>query len=758
MYDDNAVLINKYVEDAYLDYSMYVILERALPHIADGFKPVHRRIIYAMDQLKIDHKAKHMKSARTVGDVLGKYHPHGDSACYEAMVLMAQPFSMRQPLIDGQGNWGAQDDPKSFAAMRYTEARLSPFSQLLLGELGNNTVEFKPNFDGTMQEPVLLPAQIPNILINGGSGIAVGMATDVLPHNINEVIEATKYAIDNPKCTTRDLMQFIKGPDFPTGGIVIITPADLEKMYETGRGTLKGRAKYHIEKNTVVITELPYKVSGEKILEQVGKLMVDKKLPMLDDAQDESDSTTPTRLTLTLKRSAKVDLDTFMQHMFKVTDLESNFKYNANMIGLDSRPEVKSMSTILVEWAEFRRITVTRRLDYRLKKIETRLHTIEGLMVAYLNLDEVIRIVREEDKPKEALMESFGLTEAQANSILDLKLRNLAKLEEMELRKEQTKLESEAAKLESILNSKVKMSNLIKKELDMAVDLHGNERRTVLVSDMKGREAKELKEEDLISSEPMTVMMSKKGWLRAGKGHDVDHTKLTYKNDDEPFLSIQTHANKQSIMLDATGRGFTIKNHLLPSARGYGNHLGQFVTNQSGIDFVGLMSVDKEARYLFISKEGYGFKGAVEEIVSANKKGKAVLTTKSEGALSPVRFTDNEYIVVVSKKGMILIFPSNDLAELSKGKGNKLINLADGDEILLIEMISDGDVFTLHGKKDQTYTPGLWVKFLGTRNRRGKKLSKVFTSISVKRSKKVEEAPDEEIEPTGDTGQGLLEI
>lgn len=754
MNEKQSITINEYSERAYLDYSMYVILDRALPHIADGLKPVQRRIIYAMDQLHLDHKAKFKKSARTVGDVLGKFHPHGDSACYEAMVLMAQSFSYRQPFVDGQGNWGSTDDPKSFAAMRYTEARLSPYAQLLLEELGSNTVNFGPNFDGTIKEPILLPAQVPNILINGASGIAVGMATDILPHNINEVIEATKHVLSNPNAPVEDLLEFIKGPDMPSGGIVGISHSDLVKMYTTGRGTLKSRAKYHVEKNDIVVTELPFKVSGAKVLQQIGALIEQKKLPMVDDAQDESDRDNPTRLVVSLKRNSKIDPDEFMLHLLAVTDLESNYKFNANMIGLDGSPRVKNLSEILTEWCAFRRETVRRRTQHRVDKIEARLHIIDGLMVAYLNLDEVIRIVREEDAPKQALMEAFNLSDIQANAILDLKLRSLAKLEEFELRKEKDTLETEIKKLYALLESKVKMNNLIKKELDMVVDLHGNDRRTEIIEPVKGSAAKVLSEENLVSSEPMTVMMSKKGWLRAGKSHDFDHTKLTYKSDDEPFLAIKTQANKQSVILDATGRAFSIKNHLLPSARGYGSHLGQFITNQSGVDFVGLMPADKGVYYILASKEGYGFKSPVEEMVSPNKKGRAVLTTKEQGALEPVPFNDDDYIVVVSKRGVILIFPSSDLAELNKGKGNKLINLTDGDELLLVQTINDGDSFTLHGNQDQTYTPGRWAKFIGNRNRRGKKLTKVFNRISVERNEGSQKTP----KPENDDDQGMLDI
>ncbi len=555
--------MRKFTEDAYLNYSMYVIMDRALPYIGDGLKPVQRRIIYAMSELGLSASAKYKKSARTVGDVLGKYHPHGDSACYEAMVLMAQPFSYRYPLVDGQGNWGAPDDPKSFAAMRYTEAKLSKFAEVLLGELGQGTVEWQPNFDGTMKEPQMLPARLPHILLNGVTGIAVGMATDIPPHNVREVADATIHLIDNPKAELPDVMQFVKGPDYPTEAEITSPQADIEKIYRNGRGSIKMRAVWHKEGSDIVITSLPHQVSGAKLLEQIANQMRAKKLPMVDDLRDESDHENPTRIVV-VPKSNRVDCDLLMNHLFASTDLERSFRVNLNMIGLDNRPQVKGLVQILSEWIEFRRTTVRRRLQYRLDKVMARLHILEGLLVAYLNLDEVIEIIRTEDDPKAVLMERFGITDIQADAILDTKLRHLAKLEEMKIRGEQDELEKEREKLEQLLGSERRLNTLLKKEIKADAEKYGDDRRSPLV---ERAEAKALTERDLVPSEPITVVLSEKGWIRHAKGHDVDAEGLSYKSGDNYLAHARGKSNQQAVFFGSDGRSYSLESHSLPSAR-----------------------------------------------------------------------------------------------------------------------------------------------------------------------------------------------
>ncbi len=558
--------MRKFTEDAYLNYSMYVIMDRALPYIGDGLKPVQRRIIYAMSELGLSASAKYKKSARTVGDVLGKYHPHGDSACYEAMVLMAQPFSYRYPLVDGQGNWGAPDDPKSFAAMRYTEAKLSKFAEVLLGELGQGTVDWQPNFDGTMKEPKMLPARLPHILLNGITGIAVGMATDIPPHNVREVAEAAIHMIDNPKAELPDVMQFVKGPDYPTEAEITSPQAEIEKIYRTGRGSIKMRAVWHKEGSDMVITALPHQVSGAKLLEQIANQMRAKKLPMVDDLRDESDHENPTRIVI-VPRSNRIDCDQLMNHLFASTDLEKSFRVNLNMIGLNNRPQVKGLVQILSEWIEFRRSTVTRRLQHRLDKVLARLHILEGLLVAYLNLDEVIEIIRTEDDPKAVLMARFGITDIQADAILDTKLRHLAKLEEMKIRGEQDELEKEREKLEQLLGSERRLNTLMKKEIKADAEKYGDDRRSPLV---ERAEAKALTERDLVASEPITVVLSEKGWIRHAKGHDVDAESLSYKSGDNYLAYARGKSNQQAVFFGTDGRSYSLESHSLPSARSQG--------------------------------------------------------------------------------------------------------------------------------------------------------------------------------------------
>lgn len=591
--DVERLSLREYTEKAYLDYSMYVILDRALPHIGDGMKPVQRRIIYAMRELSLSANAKYKKSARTVGDVLGKFHPHGDSACYEAMVLMAQSFSYRYPLVDGQGNWGSPDDPKSFAAMRYTEARLSKFSEVLLSELGQGTVDWTPNFDGTMNEPVVLPSRLPHVLLNGGTGIAVGMATDIPPHNVNEVFEATCHLLRRPEATTADLLAYLPAPDFPTAAEIITPRADLRKLYESGRGSVKLRGRYVLEEGRVVITALPYQVSGAKVLEQIAAQMQAKKLPMVADLRDESTHEEPTRLVIE-PRSNRVDIEALMAHLFATTDLEKNIRVNLNVIGLDGRPRVMPLPELLGEWLRFRRTTVRRRLEHRLGKVEERLHLLEGLLIAYLNIDEVIRIIREEDEPKPALIAAFGLSERQAEAILELRLRHLAKLEEMKIRGEQDELSKERKRLQALLGSEAKLTDLIERELREAAKEHGDARRSPLV---EREEARALSEVELMGADPITVVLSEKGWIRAAKGHDIDPEGLAFKAGDRFLLAARGKTNQPLVLLDDTGRAYTLAAHNLPSARSQGEPVTGRVNVAAGAHMAGLMLAPPEARF-----------------------------------------------------------------------------------------------------------------------------------------------------------------
>ncbi len=614
--------LRDYAEKAYLDYSMYVILDRALPHVGDGLKPVQRRIVYAMSELGLKASAKYKKSARTVGDVIGKFHPHGDSAAYEAMVLMAQDFSYRYPLIDGQGNWGSPDDPKSFAAMRYTESRLTKYADVLLGELGQGTVNWQPNFDGTLEEPTVLPAQVPNLLLNGTTGIAVGMATDIPPHNLTEVVNATIHLLENPRATVADLCAHVRGPDFPTEAEIITPADDITALYTTGRGSLKMRAAWRVEDGAVVIYALPYQVSGSKVLEQIAAQMQAKKLPMVSDLRDESDHEHPTRLVV-VPRSNRIDLDALMSHLFASTDLERNYRVNLNIIGIDGRPGVKSLQVILTEWLQFRRDTVRRRLEYRLDRVVRRLHILEGYLVAYLNIDEVIKIIREEDEPKAALMARFGISDIQAEAILELKLRNLAKLEEMKIRGEQDELNDERDALEKTLGSDARMKTLIKNELKAVVEAHGDERRSPLIERQEARAFSEL---ELTTSDPLTVVLSEKGWIRAAKGHDIDPATLSYKSGDSFKLAAKGRSNMPTVVFDSTGRSYSIPSHNLPSARGQGEPLTGRINPPSGATFEGLLTGNADDRFLIASDAGYGFVARFSDLLAKNKAGKALLT------------------------------------------------------------------------------------------------------------------------------------
>ncbi len=727
--------LKDYTEKAYLDYSMYVILDRALPHIGDGLKPVQRRIIYAMSELGLKASAKYKKSARTVGDVIGKFHPHGDSASYEAMVLMAQPFTYRYPLIDGQGNWGSQDDPKSFAAMRYTESRLAPFAELLLGELGQGTADWVANFDGTLEEPAILPAQVPHILLNGVTGIAVGMATDIPPHNLNEVISACIHLLDSPKATLTQLCEHIQGPDFPTEAEIITPRDEILQMYETGKGSLKMRAVYQQENGDIIVTALPHQASGARILEQMGQQIQAKKLPMVADLRDESDHENPTRLVIT-PRSNRVDIEALMAHLFATTDLEKNYRINLNMIGLDGRPAVRNLREILQDWLRFRTETVTRRLQHRLEKILKRLHILEGLLIAFLNIDEVIHVIRTEDKPKPALMERFGITDIQAEAILELKLRQLAKLEEIKIKGEQDELSSERASIEKILGSKARMKTLIKKELLAVAEEYGDARRSPL--QVRG-EAKAFSESELLTTEPITVVVSEKGWIRAAKGHEIDARSLSYKSGDQFLFAVRGRSNQPFITLDSTGRVYNIAAHTLPSARGMGEPLTGKINPPSGASFAGGMMGEGEDRYVLASDAGYGFVVKLADLATKNRSGKAALSLpKGARALMPARISSlqEDLLVAISNEGRMLAFPVEQLPQLSRGKGNKILSIPSArvksreEFVVALAVVAPGGKLVVHaGKRHHSLKWADLEHYQGERGRRGNKLPRGFQKV-----------------------------
>jgi len=727
--------LSEYTEKAYLDYSMYVILDRALPHIGDGLKPVQRRIIYAMSELGLSAVSKHKKSARTVGDVLGKFHPHGDSACYEAMVLMAQPFTYRYPLIDGQGNWGSQDDPKSFAAMRYTESRLTRFSKTLLQELGQGTVDFVPNFDGTLTEPSLLPSRLPHILLNSTTGIAVGMATDIPPHNLVEIGNACIHLLDKPKSTLDDLMHYINGPDFPSSAEVISSPDDIRSMYETGMGSLRARALYEREGADVIITALPFQVSGSKILEQIAAQMNAKKLPMVEDLRDESDHENPTRLVVT-PRSNRVDTDSLMQHLFATTDLERTYRVNMNVIGLNGRPQVKPLLNILNEWLIFRMDTVRKRLQWRLDKVEKRLHLLEGLLIAYLNIDEVIAIIRNNDEPKPVLMKRFKISDEQAEAILELKLRHLAQLEEMKIRGEQEALEKERDKLQATLGSERRMKTLVKKELQEDIETYGDERRSPII---QRDAAQAISEADLIPSEPITVVLSERGWVRAGKGLDVDPLSLNYKAGDSYQSAARGRTNRNAMFLDSTGRVYCVPAHGFPSARGLGEPISGRLKPPDGAKFLSVIMGDDDERYLFSTSAGYGFVARLGDIVSRNKSGKAVISVPGGASVLPAAgvssLTDN-VVCAVSNTGSLLCFPVGELPEMAKGKGNKIYNIPtakfkSGEEsmVALVVLAPAQKLRIISGKRHTTIKFRELEGYTGTRGQRGRKLPRGFQKV-----------------------------
>jgi len=666
--------LRTFTEKAYLDYSMYVILDRALPHVGDGLKPVQRRIVYAMSELGLSATAKPKKSARTIGDVIGKFHPHGDSACYEAMVLMAQPFSYRYPLVDGQGNFGSPDDPKSFAAMRYTESKLTKYAALLLSELGQGTVDWSPNFDGTLEEPTLLPAQVPNVLLNGTTGIAVGMATDIPPHNLKEVVTACIRLLDEPDLSVRELCRTIKGPDFPTGGEIITPLSEIKDIYESGNGTFKARAVYEIEDGEIIITELPYQVSGSKVQEQIAAQINNKKLPMVTDVRDESDHEFPTRIVIT-PRSNRVEIEPLMAHLFATTDLERTYRVNLNVIGLDGRPRVMDLKSILSEWLEYRTTTVKRRLNWRLEKVSARLHILDGLLIAYLNLDEVIKIIRREDEPKPALMKRFKLTEIQAEAILETKLRHLAKLEEMKIRGEQDELTKERDEITKILGSNAKLKKLIKEELEKIAEDFGDKRRSKII---ERAAAQAIDETELVASEPVTVVLSARGWARAAKGHEIDPRSLGYKTGDEFKSASKGKSTQQAVFLDSTGRTYSLLAHTLPAARGHGEPLSGRIDPPDGATFSGVMMGEASDRWVLASDAGYGFVVKLEELYASKRAGKLVLNVP-EGSTSLVPAYvpehDKALICAVNNDGKLLAFPVKDLPELAKGKGNKIFGI-----------------------------------------------------------------------------------
>ena len=717
--------LHKFTENAYLNYSMYVIMDRALPFIGDGLKPVQRRIVYSMSELGLNSSAKYKKSARTVGDVLGKYHPHGDSACYEAMVLMAQPFSYRYPLVDGQGNWGAPDDPKSFAAMRYTESRLSKYAELLLSELGQGTVDHAPNFDGTLQEPKTLPARLPNILLNGTTGIAVGMATDIPPHNIGEIGAAVIALLEKPTATLEDMLAHVKGPDFPTDAEIITPRDEILKMYQSGRGSVRMRALWKIEDGEAVISALPHQVSGAKVLEQIAAQMRAKKLPMVEDLRDESDHENPTRLVV-VPRSNRVDLEQVMNHLFATTDLERSYRINMNMIGLDSRPAVKNLLEILTEWLSYRRVTVRRRLNFRLEKVLRRLHVLEGLLVAYLNLDEVIHIIRTEDEPKQVLMQRFALSDTQADAILELKLRHLAKLEEMKIRGEQADLEKEREKLQGILASERKLNNLLKKEIEADIATYGDPRRSPLVE--RG-EARALSENELVPSEPVTIVLSTMGWVRSAKGHDIDPGSLSYKSGDNFLSAVRGKSNQPVVFMDSTGRSYALEPSTLPSARGQGEPLTGKLTLPPGATVEQMLTGESDQKLLLASDAGYGFICTFEDLVARNRAGKAMLTLPENAKVMPplwVSGREDALLLVISEAGRLLLFPLGDLPQLSKGKGNKIISIAAADAAAgkdrlawLLSLSTRASVTFYVGKRKLTLRPEDLQKYRAERGRKG---------------------------------------
>ena len=716
--------VAEFTEQAYLNYAMYVIMDRALPHISDGLKPVQRRIVYAMSELGLKNSGKPKKSARTVGDVLGKYHPHGDSACYEAMVLMAQPFSYRYPFIEGQGNWGSPDDPKSFAAMRYTEAKLSLYSEVLLSELGQGTCDWQDNFDGSMKEPVSLPARVPNILLNGTTGIAVGMATDIPPHNLREVIKGTIALIRNPNLSDQKVAEYIPAPDLPTKAEIITSAEDLLKIQSTGRGSYRMRAVYSIERNEIVITELPYQVSGSKIITQIADQMQAKKLPLVSDIRDESDHKNPTRLVIVL-RSNRIDAEGVISHLFATTDLESSYRVNMNMIGADARPQVKSIRQILLEWIEIRKNTVTRRLQYHLNKIEKRLHILAGLLIAYLDLDKVIQIIREEDHPKAELMAHFALDEIQAEAILELKLRHLAKLEEMQIRREQEELEARALIIREQLANPESLKNLIISELKEDAKRFGDDRRSPLV---QRAEAQAINEQDMLPADPVTVVLSEAGWIRAAKGHEIDTANLNFRAGDQYLSHAQGKSNQRVYVLDETGRSYALAINTLPSARSLGEPLSSKLAPANGVAFVQVLIAADEQELIAISSKGYGFKTFAKQLDTSAKAGKAFLTLSDTAKALPLQsIAEHTHLALLSTAGRLLLLDLAELPILNKGKGNKLIQLEGQEQILSMTLCGLNEIVQVVAGQQQLKLKGDDLqKYIGKRASKGQLLPRGY--------------------------------
>ncbi|MGE8557592.1 DNA topoisomerase IV subunit A [Acinetobacter sp. UBA3106] len=716
--------VAEFTEQAYLNYAMYVIMDRALPHISDGLKPVQRRIVYAMSELGLKHSGKPKKSARTVGDVLGKYHPHGDSACYEAMVLMAQPFSYRYPFIEGQGNWGSPDDPKSFAAMRYTEAKLSQYSEVLLSELGQGTCDWQDNFDGSMKEPVNLPARVPNILLNGTTGIAVGMATDIPPHNLREVVKGTIALIRNPNLSDEKVAEYIPAPDLPTKAEIITAPEELLKIQTTGRGSYRMRAVYKIERNEIVITDLPYQVSGSKVITQIADQMQAKKLPLVSDLRDESDHKNPTRLVIVL-RSNRIDAEAVMSHLFATTDLETSYRVNMNMIGADGRPQVKSIRRILLEWIEIRKNTVTRRLQYHLNKIEKRLHILAGLIIAYLNIDEVIRIIREEDQPKPVLMSHFNIDEIQAEAILELKLRHLARLEEMEMRREQEELEARAAIIREQLANPESLKNLIITELKDDAKKFGDDRRSPIV---RRADAQAINEQDMLPADPVTVVLSEAGWIRSAKGHEVDAENLNFRAGDQYLSHAQGKSNQKVYVLDETGRSYALAINSLPSARGLGEPLSSKLAPASGVGFIQVFIAEDDTEVLALSSKGYGFKTQAKQLDTNAKAGKSFLTVPEDGKAMQLQAIEQAtHVALLSSAGRMLVVELSELPSLNKGKGNKLIQLEAKDQIVSMTMLNLDEIIQVVAGQQQLKLKGDDLqKYIGKRGGKGQLLPRGY--------------------------------
>lgn len=734
-FDIERIPLREFTERAYLDYSMYVILDRALPHIGDGMKPVQRRIVYAMSELGLNAAAKFKKSARTVGDVIGKFHPHGDSACYEAMVLLAQPFSTRYPIVDGQGNWGSTDDPKSFAAMRYTEARLTPYADVLLAELDQGTADWVPNFDGTLDEPSILPARLPNVLLNGTTGIAVGMVTDIPPHNLREVAEACIHLLEKPRATVDELCEFVQAPDFPAGGEIITPLEEIREIYATGNGSVRVRACYTVENGQVIVNELPFQASGARILEQIAAQMQAKKLPMLEDLRDESDHETPVRLVL-MPRSNRVDPAALMQHLFATTDLERNYRVNLNVIGTDGLPAVRDLRSLLQEWLAFRTETVRRRLQFRLDKVVARLHVLEGYLIAFLNIDEVIHIIRTEDKPRPVLMKRFRLSEIQADAILDLRLRHLARLEEQRIRGEQSELEAERKKLEQTLGSKRRLRTLIREEIRADMETYGDERRSAIVE----REAAQaLSETELVPAEPVTVVLSTKGWARAAKGHEVLPREMSFRSGDGFQAAARGKSNQSAVFFDSTGRAYTIPAHTLPSARGLGEPVASRLSPPDGASFAGVVMAGSDPYVLVASDFGYGFVAEVASLMTKNRAGKAVLSLPAGARVLPpvaIRDPDEDWIACVSSAGHLLIFPVGELPLMGRGKGQKILQipaarLKAGDERMqaITVLGPEDDLRVYAGNRHLTLKEDDQEHYVGDRARRGLKLPRGFQRV-----------------------------